>query len=289
MDLYTSLVRLKQAMNGGQVPPMTPVPERVRHLIDPAFTIGMGALEEDDHKGLRCPIRGCGTYHHNLGLHIWHRHRALGGCAAVRTALDIPASAAFLSRSLRERTRIATVAGLRRSGYRANNGHYLRGHHAEGARAGNAVRKSVNAANLGDRCTAQVAHRIIDLEHKIGRSPSRREFSDAYGAALLGSVIRAFGTWNSALAQCGLKVRMRSNRRRSREAVLDCLAAWHKVHGDLPSTWEANNRDSTPVIPTIKVIKAAFDADSWPEAMYRAAALLDIRGGRYGLPAKKEA
>ena len=39
-DLYTSLVRAKQELNDGVLPPMTPVPENVQHFIDPAFTPG---------------------------------------------------------------------------------------------------------------------------------------------------------------------------------------------------------------------------------------------------------
>ena len=59
-DLYTSLIRAKQELNDGVLPPMTPVPENVQHFIDPAFTPGLGALEEDPEKGLRCPVKGWG-------------------------------------------------------------------------------------------------------------------------------------------------------------------------------------------------------------------------------------
>jgi hypothetical protein len=60
MELYTSLTRLKMELNDGRMPPMTPVPENVRHFINPDFVLGLGALHEDDALGLRCPIRGCG-------------------------------------------------------------------------------------------------------------------------------------------------------------------------------------------------------------------------------------
>jgi len=43
-QLYTSLVMAKQALNGGHLPPMTPVPERLHHIINPEYVPGLGAL-----------------------------------------------------------------------------------------------------------------------------------------------------------------------------------------------------------------------------------------------------
>ena len=102
-DLYTSLTNLKREMNGGRMPPMTPIPERALAVIDPALTPGLGALEEDPEKGLRCPVRGCGKWAHALSSHITSAHRNIGGVRGFKRMMSIPRTAALLSR--REKAR----------------------------------------------------------------------------------------------------------------------------------------------------------------------------------------
>lgn len=68
-DLYTSLVRAKQELNGG-VPPLTPLTEEAKKYMDPDLVPGMGILNEDDDKGLQCPVEGCGKWYSRLDAHL---------------------------------------------------------------------------------------------------------------------------------------------------------------------------------------------------------------------------
>lgn len=74
MDLYTSLVRLKQEMNGGILPPMTPVTGAALELIDPAFTIGLGALREDYEQRAAGTFPRGGPPSQNEGKRLATRH-----------------------------------------------------------------------------------------------------------------------------------------------------------------------------------------------------------------------
>lgn len=291
MDLYTSLTRLKQAMNDGRLPPMTPVPEKVHHLIDPAFTIGLGALEEDPVKGLRCPVRGCGVYRHSLTRHLDTKHRALGGAKAVRRALSIPSSAGLVSHLQREILRTLAASKFAGRAKRWTREELTAISRRTSARRGASRRSAmatVGSKNLLNHCVAQTRERITRLQVKLGRLPNPREFRSEYGAAMFCAIERAFGTWNSALASCGLAVRGRY-KHYDRDAVLAALASWYEAHGSLPRSSDATSPHRTPIIPGYQTILSALGTDSWPKAMQIAAALLDIHGGRYGLPVKKPA
>lgn len=304
MELYTSLTRLKQAMNGGRMPPMTPVPAAVHHIIDPAFTIGLGALSEDPDSGLRCPVRGCGIYRHALQLHIDTAHRAIGGAAAVKRALGIPQSAPLISAKRREdvrqtvRPNFGRLLEARRStgldapaAVRANavKASQIR---AERTRSGEIPdsRLTVGRANAKNRCPAQITHAIQDLANELGRTPTFAEFLKKYPDARA-ALKRAFGTWNSALAQCELALNLKHPRygrgEIAKTAVLAALSAWHSIHGDLPTEAESKRGDRTPYLPHPATMMHAMGCNSHTEAMRRAAALLDIHGGRYGLPIRR--
>lgn len=284
MELYTSLVRLKQEMNNGVLPPMTPVPLASLALIDPALTIGQGGLFEDAEKGLRCPVRGCGKFSHFLATHLNKSHAGIGGASAVRAALDIPPRVSLVSaraRASREpvasRPKEVSVANLRR----------CRGTGPAVSR----TRNSVAYKNLIDRCLAQLSQKILSLADELGRAPTEGEFKQRHGEGAFHAVKNAFGSWSSAKAQFDLQVydgrKIGNDKRRiPRAAVLEALSAWHEAHGDLPLITDAANRDGrqAPYVPSVNVVLRAFDTSSWPEAMRRAAAVLNIFGGRYGLP-----
>lgn len=304
MDLYTSLTRLKQEMNGGTLPPMTPLPEKALALIDPAFTPGLGALEEHPEKGLRCPVRECGEYRHRLSLHLNRCHKSIGGEAGIKAALSIPRTAKLVSQShskklahkitpavrekMREQGREAAASGrLQTAAVRRDRGV-----------ASRRDKQTMNIRNLRDKCEAQLSHKLIDLEHSLGRSPSEREAASVYGDGFTLYLRRVYGSWNAALARFGLEARRNSPRGllRSggrplapdvlRNAVLESLRAYYNAHGSLPTANTINNPARTPLTPAVATIQKAMGADTFPEAMRRAASLLNIRGGRYGLPEK---
>lgn len=285
MELYTSLTRLKMAMNGGMLPPMTPVPEKSLALIDPAFVPGQGALCEDEERGLRCPIRGCGKYFHRLSSHISSRAHTVS-VREVRSALGIPQTVSLMSRRAREnasRGRKSPAAQEAFAKTRSRLRDPRRGVRARTA-SWRASKASMMARNLADRCVTQLAHKVIDLGNRLGREPNSVEFAAEYGEGLLYHVCETFGSWNAAKAHVGMKVVRYGRGGVPREAVLEALAAWYERHGRLPSTQDYKKRERVPWLPGRAAILRVFGADSWAEAMRRAASVLDIYGGPYGLP-----
>jgi hypothetical protein len=292
VELYTSLTRLKMAMNGGALPPMTPPTQDALALFDPAFFPGMGALNEDAERGVQCPVRGCGRWFQNLGAHWARGHPSIGGVAVLRRVLSLPhraplASAKFrLAHAEQMKARIA-------AGYVAPL--CLKHERGQPGRRKTVSTYSVGTRNLRDRCVAQLTHRIQDVAHTIGRSPSQDEFKIVVGTGaggLVQEITRVFGSWNAAKAHCGLLVcsagRTRDKAPRTREYVLDVLASWHEQHGELPTTSQAYGAGGVaPVLPAYKTILRALHAPTWMDAMERAASLLNIYGGRYGLPEKQ--
>lgn len=291
MELYTSLTRLKMAMNGGQLPPMTPVPEKAHRIIDPDLTIGLGALSEDELLGLRCPVRGCGEWRHKLSFHLNHRHADIGGAAAVRDLLEIPLSAPLVSKKISD--------GVRRQNFERDAAGALARWRAEnpGAQAACSRRtgsvramnvrrtvRTVGYRNMLDQCPRQLAHKLIDLHNQLGRSPSAEEARKMISPGFVSAVQEVYGTWNNAKAQCGLERWKTSRKKFSREVCIEALHAWYTVHGELPSAWQVRQANKAPLLPPWKSILSTFNQTSWPETMRIVASLLDIRGGRFGLP-----
>lgn len=285
MQLYTSLVRLKQSMNGGVLPPMMPVPDAVRWLIDPQFTPGLGALEEDPDRGLRCPIKQCGGYYHRLGNHIAGAHKWVTP-EQVQQILDIPTTLSLVSSSEREKMRSRALTPRRKAVALENLERARRA--PRKLKTGKGSRTTVHGRNLRDRCRAQVATKLLDLQNEIGRSPSLAEATAKLGAGVVDMICETWGSWNAAKASLGLDIyttRHTPHRKQMvREAAIAGLAEWYRVHGELPSYRDAHRPARTPMIMSVGGILGVFETQSWVEAMRRVAAHLDIRGGRYGLP-----
>lgn len=292
MQLYTSLVRLKQELNGGELPPMTPVPEDVQHIISPSFTIGLGGLMEDEGRGLRCPVRGCGKWFHSLTPHLNTAHARIGGAESVRRALSIPYSAGLVSQKRRE-----SMADIMRTTHRrgridtAAAAENLKRHHARPGASRNARRvaaesiRTVNSWNLKDMCVAQVNKKLLGLSQQLRRTPTNHEAAEIISPGFVWRVMEVYGSWNNALLHLNLKLNKR--RYHSSDEVLEALRAYHDMNGTLPSAKEADRATRTPIIPSKDTILRSFKAATWPEAMRRAAAFLNIYGGRYGLPERK--
>ncbi|MDB4914096.1 MAG: hypothetical protein JWM95_1740 [Gemmatimonadetes bacterium] len=293
-ELYTSLVRLKQAMNNGALPPMTDIPLTVQDVIDPTLTIGLGALFEDTEKGLRCPVRGCGVYRHMLSSHITTVHADVGGANGVRDMMEIPRSTPLASQSYRQ-AKIAEFAARRGDGLailaraRATNAGaaHKRDVRVRAEQTKKIVYKSAGLRNLTNRCEAQMRHALIDLQNQIGRSPTVSEARSLIGEGFAGQVIAVYGTWNAAKARFGLDQYKRGHSRKeiTRDMVLEALSAYYDVHECLPNQRQARKATRTPLIPSFPTILKAMGCKyDWTEAMQRAASLLNIYGGRYGLP-----
>lgn len=283
MELFTPLVALKRIMNGGTLPPMMPVPESAHALIDPTFTIGLGALDADETRGLRCPIRGCGGYFHDLRKHLDKGHRGVGGSAAVRRALSIPETAALVSDRLRatrkDRTQQLVAAGRLRP-FRHGPDPKRRSTGNRGKR----TKSTVGFKNLRDACERQLAHKLIDLQTELGRSPSQRDAIAVYGTGFVQAVEATFGTWNAAKALHGMAALKRA-RRYTVEEVLESLSAYYAAHKQLPSYEQAHSPHRAPLVPSDRAIARALGepGDKWWDIMRKAARMLGIRDGRYGL------
>lgn len=278
-QLYTSLVRLKQELNSGVLPPMMLLPEAVREKIDPALTIGgdgWGGLVEDYDKGLLCCVRGCGEYHRNLTAHLQKSHQEIGGALGFKNLMGIPRTAPLVS----QHTQSAYAPTVARKGIAG-----------AGVRRKGRTRRSpsINSLNLRDSCAAQLQTKIIALSHRIGRAPNLREFNIEYGRDFERAIVSVFGTWPSALAQCGIeRVPCRSGWRTEWNSQHSgaVLQAWYDIHGELPDQAEVERRDKLPLLPPMKLIMKSFHTASWWMTMQRAAAYMGIQGGKYGLPVR---
>lgn len=202
-ELYTSLTRLKMAMNGGQLPPMTPLTEDAKKYIDPALTIGMGALIEDEKKGLRCPVRGCGQYHHHLSIHATQMHKTMGGARGLREALSMPRSIPLMSaRARAEWRRTHPTTHIRPSpGAATPKGYDQRKASASVSQS----RMSVNARNLKDRCDGQLTAKIVDLDRSLGREATGGDMERVHGEAIVHYIRRVYGSWQQFRTMAGLR------------------------------------------------------------------------------------
>lgn len=278
--LYTPLVRLKQAMNDGTLPPMTPVPESVHDIIDPAFTIGLGALDEDPEKGLRCPVRGCGEWMQSLRRHIRTAHPVVGVSGVCR-ALSIPERTPLMS----QRTLALLSEKTKASGNLPRLPSLSRRQRSEMAVRARQTQKvahaTMGARNLRNSCVAQLTHKLLDLKNRLGRTPVYREaallISDNFGKEALA----VFGSWNNALAHAGIS----ENRRRgwTPEQVIEALGAYYAANGVLPSNAQCRHTTRLPLLPTDVTIKKVLGEPTWYDCMRKAARILGIRDGRYGL------
>lgn len=286
MQLYTSLVHLKQATNDGRLPPMTPIPESAMAIIDPTFTIGLGAVREDATLGLQCPVRDCGKYYHNLGNHIARSHKSIGGQNAVKDMLEIPRRAKLLSATAQATYVAAAKAKWETNGAKMRAARRPMHLSARPKRQ----RQLAGIRNRSNECEAQQAQDMIDLQNKLRRSPSVSEFIAEYGENRWARIREHYGTWNAFKAKLGMRIHQRDARMKStKDFVFESLAAWYDVHGSLPSSAQAMRPDRTPVIPSVPSVYRALGTKSWPHAMRIVASVLNIYGGRYGLPEKKSA
>lgn len=262
-------MRLHTTLQGKIDEAMTELTPAAVAVLDPAFANGMGSLQEDADKGLRCPHQGCGQYKHFLGRH-WDRSHA-GGAPKLRELLSLPATAPLVSRSLVERQRAHDRPGRK-----------IVATPAQCARAGTRRRETeatIGARNLKSRCHAQLAQRLGELVTIVGRTPTFREATVAWGGSEMAAIIRIYGSWNAFKRQVGVEVLHRGGQAKlSPDDALDQLKSWLLTHNELPAYDEAND---SPAISKPRTIMRAFSTQEWPIAMKRAALILNLRSSRY--------
>lgn len=264
--LYTSLERAKMELAGGQLPVMTQIPKNIQHIIDPEFTIGLGALMEDDTLGLRCPFRGCGEWFQNLSAHISWMHSDVGNTAEFRKLMGIPKTAPLCSLALRIRRSITMSDRIRSGEFVPHGGH--------GRPKGEGNIGNAGSRNFRNNCQAQIAQRILTLADKLGRSPSKSE-AEKLDPNLVSAVSRIYGTWNAAKSALELKAFSHHRAPIIKEHVLEQLRAYFQSHGRLPFITEVGEK-SIPLVPGRHTILRAFNADNYPDAMNRASIALGV-------------
>lgn len=258
---------------------MTPLTEDATKLLDPGFSLGMGALVEDETKGLRCPVKGCGSYHHNLTSHLNKRHPQIGA-AGVRSLLSIPTTASLSSGRMRAKISAASRKGVR--GWRGGTVPPRE----EWRDKPKPNYRTVGFLNLQDACVSQLALKYTTLQSEIGRQPTENEFVARFGFRLRRHLLKAFGGWSNMVAHMGGRIKKKAW---SREEVVESLQTFFGVHGRFPYSSEVNQGRAIPVVPSRGLILDRLGTDSWPIAMSTAAFLLGIDDPRYGPVAPEKA
>lgn len=275
-ELYTSLKHAKMAMNGGHLPPMTPLGETAKRFIAPEQVLGMGGLIEDKQKGLRCPVRGCTSYRHRLATHLNQWHGGLGGAAAVRAALDIPPGVSLCSTAMRQKNKAAARAAYEqrlRSGLPK----------PQPPRPANAGRPfTMHTRNFRNTCEAQIFNRLLDLAHRNhGTTPTLRQATLAYSRGFVSSIMKLYGSWNGALAHFNFATRKPYGQRTPEADIYAAFEPYARRHGRLPTHHEATDPARTPLVPVPETVCNALGVKSWPLAMSRVAFVLGIDDPRY--------
>lgn len=279
---YTTLEHLKRSLNNGELPVMMPVAEKAKAFIDPAFVLGQGGLQEDERRGLRCPVKGCGGHYHSLAHHWRLKHRrTIGPLAVLRVALGLHPTRALSSKASQVRRSSASKAKSNQfwKARKPMAGVPLTAEKLEGRRL---AAEAIEVRNLRNQCDAQMRKRYFDARDRVGREPTLADLGGSFRHA----VDRHYGSINAFRATVGIEPIY--NYVCADSDVLAALEAWHKAHGRLPTTEEVRERDRTPYLPTRDTILRVFGVSAWAVAMSHVAWLLGIDDPMYS-PKSKEA
>lgn len=280
MELYTSLLQLKRVMNNGELPPMTPLTEKAAKVIDPETTIGMGALVEDEEKGLRCPVKGCkGTvrhpdgWFHVLTYHLNKVHDNIGGADGVKKLLDIPLNAKLISSKERARlhdkatkTKPQQYCGRRRGIFTPHT-------RKKANRTCSRNRSTTMARNLRDSCEAQLSHRVVDLAHKLGRTPNMREAKSEFGCGFVRTCERVYGGWTNTVRHVNLRVA--NQFKLAIDDVVGMFSEYYKVHGRFPTSGYSA-RMVEPPLPSPTTVCKVLGVKTFSEARKKLARHLRV-------------
>ena len=282
-DLYTSQVHLKRLLAGQATPAFTPAPEAVLKMLDPAFFPGMGALDADAEGRRRCPLRGCGSYHHSLGKHLADHHRHTVNAVGLKRLLGIPKNTSLLSPSARR----AVCAGSVGKGTPGGPSKYGRPRR-NGTNNGSPMQK-----NFSDTCPAQLRAKLISLRDELGHSPTMSDFKAKFGDSVSMAVQRTFGSFNAAKATCALEQyaygSIPPHNQITGALVVESFRGWVETHGDLPGAREIRDRSAAPRVVSAATAKRALGVNNWGAAMRSVGESLGIKSERYGFDFRKRA
>lgn len=277
--LYTTLARIKEDLIRGDLPEMTPLTKEASAVLRSEYTMGMGALVENIHKGLQCPV--CGHWSHRLHVHLNLTHKDIGGSAGIKKLLSLPSTAPLVSsfdrakqsevmrKNIAERKNYApaTVVDVRER---------MVSHNVKRAK-----RVCVGTRNMKKNCERQIITRLLAVSDIVRRSPSRAE-CDLYDPPLSSAAIRYFGTFNAAKAAAELKIFRTSGVGVSRnkyaiDEVMEMFFAFYDAHGRLPTVSEGRSA-TIPALPSRPTIYKHFHVDNWRDAMEKVSARMVISG-----------
>lgn len=275
---------------GGTLPPMTEA--RADTIIDPRFTIGDGAFEECERRGLRCPVRGCGKYFHVLSRHLTEAHSDIGGKIAVCDALNIPRMTRLVSAWYTASRKFDWHAladddprkvGLRNAQQRVRElvmmGVYERRYPNKGM-------EQSGWRDFRNRCEEQMRKPIAALASRLKRPPTMKEVAKEVSEAFAWHLVSIYGNFGAGLKAMGLDAwkpgqSPERKKKATREYVLGALRAYYEAHKELPLPRQASNPSRLPLIPCRESIMKGMGVESYPAAMKLVAKELGITTGRY--------
>ncbi len=289
MELYTSLRHLKMVLNNGEIPPMTPLRATATRVLDPAFVLGAGGLQEDERKGLRCPVRGCGVYKHHLTTHLNREHKGLrtqdeSPSDVVHRLMGIPLSVALCSTHVKSQLSSAGKKNqwMSRKALREGkprdlntNPEYINKRRSTRMNAAT----SANFRNLRGECERQLAHKILAMRDVVGSFPIRSAAKARYGMAFIRRVNEVYGSWENACACLGDRVRKDGL---TDQDVYESMRAYFDIHKELPTSEAANAMARAPLIVRYQDTLNLLGFATWPEAMAHVAWYLKVDDPRYG-------
>lgn len=243
-NLYTAQTRAKATLNGGEAPPMTPVP--ARGVVDPAFTPGMGSLDADPAGRLRCPVVGCGRFTDNLSAHLRTHKDVLGRApvSALRRVLDLPPSAPLGKGSARAKKAGQRQVSSRRGPARSPDlrpPHLTQGHR-----------------NIRNSCDQQLCKRWMAVRDKVSRDPGPKD-AEHHDPRLVGAAWELGWTWDDLSTFVRLRVGLLKTQDQKRAAVASLVAAWSRENGREPTLADIRFPSTTPPLPST----AEMSASGW--------------------------
>ena len=68
------------------------------------------------------------------------------------------------------------------------------------------------------------------------------------------------------------------------DELIAAVRCFYEANGELPNTTDISFPYRAPVLPRYQVFTRLFAGAPWDEVARRLAQILDVRGGKYGLP-----
>lgn len=161
----------------------------------------LGVLAEDFETGeLQCHI--CGKWFPQLSTHIVLGHK-MENCDEYRTEFGLFKGTALKSKKLRL-IQSKTISRLQkegkmhvgtRLGNKVGKSPFKKGKHNKYAANRKGWKKPVEGANQYGRCDLQIMTKIMDLQKKLGKTPSLVEIKKEYGGGIISVMHSRYGSY----------------------------------------------------------------------------------------------